>query len=174
MSERLLKFAKESGAKEGESWCKGHYCFTADQLTKFAELNSEWAQYAGFNLDHTCARIKRLCSTLGIEVPTQDNEMLMGCLFSLLGTACGIIEHEKQLIAKIAADREELNKIYTVWMSRNKGGEDIYRERNVPGQIVTDEVWSEMQIEQLNKRIKNEIVQSQIKKSKKSKKSRKD
>jgi hypothetical protein len=34
----IVDIAKQAGAKEGETWCKGYYAFTSDQLEAFAEL----------------------------------------------------------------------------------------------------------------------------------------
>ena len=53
-------------------------------------------QIKDFDLAYTCKRIRRLLKLLNIPDPSPDNdEVLLGCLFSLLGTACGIIERQQ-------------------------------------------------------------------------------
>ena len=38
MNSTLKRLAKRAGGKEGETWCKGYYAFTIEQLQTFADL----------------------------------------------------------------------------------------------------------------------------------------
>lgn len=72
----------------------GTNLFTATQAKEMFEQCLVYEN--DFNLDYTCKRIRRLLNAMGMSDPSNGKDtVLMGCLFSLLGTICNKLEQSK-------------------------------------------------------------------------------
>lgn len=74
-----------------------NYKAIQDEIRALIDQPAEQPQeLQDFNLDYTCKRIRRLLNAMSMTDPSNGNDnVLMGCLFSLLGTICLKLEQVK-------------------------------------------------------------------------------
>jgi DNA-directed RNA polymerase subunit RPC12/RpoP len=86
-----INFNKLPHLHDSHEWPIGTNLLTAPQAKAMFEYCIHYQ--SDFDLEYTAKRIRRLLNSLNIPDPSDGNDnTLMGCLFSLLGQACGKLE----------------------------------------------------------------------------------
>ena len=105
----------------------GTNLFTATQAKQmFEQCLSDDSE---FNLDYTCKRIRRLLILLEMSDPSNGkDDVLIGCLFSLLGTICLKLERAKLSPAIAEGEEPKLFKSF-----------DEFKQAYLPNQYEKDQ-----------------------------------